>query len=510
MPTTPRPRAATVVDEWPAVIYTRVSADKRGDERSCDEQEADARKVVDSHARDVPPWRLHGKGVWSDNDIGASKFSRTKQRPEWENLLKVLESGQVRVLVVWEPSRATRDLAVWAALIDVCERNNVLMNVNGRTYDPSDPDEQLVLNMFFCMAVYEVAKTRKRVNRAVAAGVSEGRPGTRCPIGYRRRYNDRTGTLEAQEPDPDTAEVVRWIFGQFTAGTPLNSIVTALNKDLVQPPKGKRNDSVVSQSRWYGGTVRKILTNRTYIGRRVYKGQDVGEGQWDPIVDEDTFWAAQRILGEPERKTYRPGRSHTLLGFILRCGKCGQKMAGRNNRKRADGTRYSSYECVSSCTGIKMPETDATIIELVVRYLSDPTVYEGLTSPDDRDLVQARADLEEIRAEMDQLVVEVKQGMSVALAAAADEALRARLTEAEERFRTVALPPVIRPVVGPIAKDQWFKLDAEIQREIVRTLMDIVVRPVGRRGWSAPAYDPERLQITWKLTPQPADETPIG
>jgi site-specific DNA recombinase len=451
-------------------------------------------------------WQLFGKGVWSDNDIGASKYSRGKQRPDWEDLMKVLESGRVNVLVVWEPSRATRDLAVWAALIDVCERHEVLMNVNGRTYNPADPDEQLVLNMFFCMAVYEVAKTRKRVNRAVAAGVSDGRPGTRCPIGYRRRYNERTGLLECQEEDAETAKLVRWIFDKFTSGAALNSIVRALNSDLVEPPKGKRQGSVLEQSRWYGGTVSKILRNRTYIGRRVYKGEDVGPGQWEPIVNQDTFWAAQRIFGEPGRKTYRPGRAHTLLGFILRCGKCGQKMAGRPNKKRRDGTVYGTYECVSNCLGIKLPETDAAVTAVVVRYLSDPATFAELTAPDDREMAQAREELDQIRAEMDELVRQVKAGMSVALAAAADEALRQRYAYAEQRYRSVALPPVVRPVAGHVAKDRWFELPLETQREIIRALVDIVVQPVGRRGWAA-AYDPERLTFAWKVAVSQSNPT---
>jgi hypothetical protein len=121
-----------------------------------------------------------------------------------------------------------------------------------------------------------------------------------------------------------------------------------------------------------------------------------------------------------------------------------------------------------------------------------------LTQPDDKDMAEAREELDRVRAEMNELVIRARAGLSVALVAAADEALRQRHAEAERRFQTVALPPVVRPVAGPVAKDRWFELGVEVQREIVRSLVDIVVEPVGRRSWQAANFNPSRLTFTWK------------
>ncbi|MBM4646637.1 recombinase family protein [Rhodococcus hoagii] len=44
--------------------------------------------------------------VLSDNDVGASRFSRVKYRPAYERLKQVLQAGDV--LVLWEASRARR------------------------------------------------------------------------------------------------------------------------------------------------------------------------------------------------------------------------------------------------------------------------------------------------------------------------------------------------------------------------------------------------------------------
>jgi hypothetical protein len=52
------------------------------------------------------------------------------------------------------------------------------------------------------------------------------------------------------------------------------------------------------------------------IGRRVLRGEVVGDGQWPPLVTEDTFWACARLLGDPSRTTTRPGRAVYLLSYI--------------------------------------------------------------------------------------------------------------------------------------------------------------------------------------------------
>jgi site-specific DNA recombinase len=61
-----------------------------------------------------------------------------------------------------------------------------------------------------------------------------------------------------------------------------------------------------------------MAMNPACIGKRVLRGQVVGEGIWDGIVDEEIYWAAVRTLKDPSRTTTRPGRAVCLLSYVVR------------------------------------------------------------------------------------------------------------------------------------------------------------------------------------------------
>ncbi len=165
-----------------AAIYTRVSQDSRGDARSVQEQERECSAWVEREG-----WEA--LGVWSDNDISASKYAK-KRRPGWQALTDRLEASEVDVLVVWEPSRATRDRRVWAALAAICEEHAVRFGCNGRVYDLTDPDDAFQLDLFFALATRESGATRKRVLRSTRASAIAGRPHGKLLYGYRRTYRE--------------------------------------------------------------------------------------------------------------------------------------------------------------------------------------------------------------------------------------------------------------------------------------------------------------------------------
>src|SRR5438105_10449084 len=85
-----------------AVIYARVSKDQRAG-RSVNEQLQECRALCSRHG-----WNVVREFV--DNDKSASRYAKTK-RPEFADMLGFLPSGEAQVLVSWEGSRNSRDLA---------------------------------------------------------------------------------------------------------------------------------------------------------------------------------------------------------------------------------------------------------------------------------------------------------------------------------------------------------------------------------------------------------------
>ncbi len=308
---------SSVVSPVRTAIYTRVSLDSRGTARSVQEQEQECRAWTDRER-----WTV--EGVWCDNDVSASRYSR-KARPAWKALTERLEQGGIDVLLVWEPSRATRDRRVWAALAALCEEQGVRFGCNGRLYDLHDPDDAFSLDLFFALAVRESGTTRKRVQRSTRAAASQGRPHGKVPYGYRREYREgRDGPeLVAQVVHVEQAAVIREAARRVMAGEALYAVANDLNERGIPAPRG---------ARWDPTQIRRLCVSPTYIAKRIYKGQVVGDGQWPAILDECTYYACVTRLTDPRRRSNEGRGAKHLLSGLARCAVCGGPLVVQKNR----------------------------------------------------------------------------------------------------------------------------------------------------------------------------------
>src|SRR6266496_4152489 len=104
--------------------------------------------------------------------------------------------------------------------------------------------------------------------------------------------------------------------------------------------------------RWGRHTVLYIATNPAYIAKRTYRREswrvadrhaailEGVEAQWDALVSEEQWWAVQRILSDPKRQTWRPGKGQHLLGGVARCGECGDPLYVHIDARRGIAPYY--------------------------------------------------------------------------------------------------------------------------------------------------------------------------
>jgi hypothetical protein len=97
--------------------------------------------------------------------------------------------------------------------------------------------------------------------------------------------------------------VVREIFDEVSGGTPLITIEKTLNERGIPSPEGKAWRTII----------RRIAMNPAFIGKRVFRGEVVGDGIWDGLVDEAVYWACVRLLED------RPGRPPGRDGPSICC-----------------------------------------------------------------------------------------------------------------------------------------------------------------------------------------------
>ncbi len=460
-----------------AAIYCRVSRDTAGG-RSVEEQAAECQAWVEREG-----WSL-SRPPYVDNDVSASRYSR-KARPEWQQLSADVDAGLIDVIAVWEPSRATRDRRVWAALAATCEERGVRLGVNGRLYDLDDPDDAFQLDLFFALATRESGTTRKRVLRATRAGAAAGRVHGKLPYGYRRTYRQTTSgpQLDQQLPDEEQAPIVREIARRAAAGEALYTIARDLNDRGVPGPR---------QQLWDPRTVKRVAVSPTYVGKRVHQGKVVADGSWPAIVDEATHAVCVSRLTDPARRTNEGRHAQHLLTGLARCGVCGGPMARQKNRGPY------AYVCKTAFhVSRKQEDVDALVVGVVLARLARPDLAELMAGPDEQDDVvrAARDEATTKRARLEGFYDAAAAGELTPAALARIEArLLPEIEAAEKRAQPRPLSPLVRDVAGPDAAETWERLTIHQKRELVDLLCTVTVLPAGR---GRRTFDPASVDIIW-------------
>ncbi len=248
--------------------------------------------------------------------------------------------------------------------------------------------------------------------------------------------------------------------------------------------------------------------NPAYIGKRVFRGEIVGDGIWDGLVDEEVYWACVRLLDDPSRTTTRAGRAVHLLSYIVHCGVCGGPLSlGKVNRHGWTGDVYSCLK--KRCAAVKAEYLDEYVQRAVVAWMARPETYDMLSAHagGDEEIARARAEAQRLRAELEDWRKLAEDGDVTAISfARAEKGLLSQIAEHEQRAADAGIPPVLRGRVGPQAVGAWADLDDElaVKRDIIRTVAEIKLLRAGK-GSRVP-FGRHRLEWHWKFGPESDDE----
>jgi DNA invertase Pin-like site-specific DNA recombinase len=468
--------------------YLRVSLDRSGRARSLDEQHADHVRVADEQG-----WTL-AEDAYRDESVSASRYSR-KARGGFDALIEDLERDRFggQVLLIWESSRGSRRVGEWVRLLELCEQRSVsiFVTTHGRCYDPANGRDRRSLLEDAVDSEYESSKMSARARRAAAASAALGRPHGRVPYGYRRVFDPQTRTLLAQEPEPAEAQVVAELYRRLIQGHSMRSIARDFQA------RGIRTRSGLT---WTGQSLRPLALKPVYAALRSHTpGRRGGhppidldnlyEGQWPPLVSRADWYAVQRLLRAPERKTHRPGRAKHLLSFIAHCGVCGGTL---NVAYRDSGALYTCR--TNGCVRITQADLDELAEQVMLGYLARPDVIDTLRAGDEQgetELSHVRDELAVLRARHDQLADAVAAGtVSVATLVRAEPTLLAEITKLEAREKELSTPSALRGLIEPGADvaRRWETVPISTRREIARLLLtpDLIgqlrLQPSPRRG----------------------------
>lgn len=503
-----------------AVLYLRVSQDREMDGLAIDRHREACLKIADERG-----WKIIEEYV--DQSISAT--DKSKIRPGYDRMVADYAAGKIDAILCWDLDRLTRQPRELEDWVDAAkDRGLKLVTANGEA-DLTTDGGRMYARVKAAVAAGEVERKAERQSLAHQQRARQGRaPKGQRPVGYATNGDvveheaaavKEMFRLFAVEDGTTIAAIARALSGiegpEVPASLPRltrHSRTVMIERNERRVAEGLAPKPVPEDGRWHSSSVLDILRNPRYAGYSVYTNRmdrtqnkrrtwynqivedDDGEpirGQWEPIVDELTWWRVQERLNEPSRITNRTGstaRKHLGAGLYL-CGLC----------ERPVRTGSARYRCAGCGINRTREHVDDWVLRIVRARLARPDLADTIPTGDEPRLqaiaaeIGARqAKIKRAQSDYDNEIIEgydlkrVRERENTAIAA----------LEAERRSLTATTD--LGGVLDARDPVKAFEdADLMIKRRVIDFLCTVRLypHPQGRK-----TFDPETVKVTPKAS----------
>ena len=309
---------------------------------------------------------------------GESLFAR----PQMLRLLEDIEDGRYDCVLVMDLDRLSRGrMKDQGIILDAFRESGTLIVTPEKVYDLEDEidEEYAELKTFMSRREYKIIN--KRLRRGLQQSIDAGCYVANAPYGYKKVYVDRKPTLEIYEPE---AKFVRMMFDLYLQGYGCISIARHINALGARPHRA---------SEFGRGSVFKILSNPTYIGKivwnqkkhvkkgvkgnpkhiTIYQPKDkwtITDGIHPAIIDKEIFDKAQEIMEGRYIPSQNDGTVKSPLVGLVKCAKCGMNMQ-RMVLKREPYLLCTRKGC---CASAKIEFVEQRILDHLEEALAELTL----------------------------------------------------------------------------------------------------------------------------------------
>jgi site-specific DNA recombinase len=507
-----------------AAIYARKSS---ADERSKEEGRSTERQIENATAYAAERgWTVDPELVFKDENISGGEFAN---RPGLAAVRAAAAAHRFEKLIVMERSRIGRSTWRTGACIEELEEAGVEIHAYAGQGLIRSGDVTTVVGAW--TDTEEKTRASARTREGLTAKARRGHATGPAPYGYTTVRKENHSVYQI---DPDEAAVVVQAFRWSTSG---------LGDDRVRDRLAE-----LTGSSWRKNSVRRMLSNPTYIGRLEYgktvcvpKGGKAKrrERRAEPtvVVDmpelriiEQSLWDQVRARKEQTKLHYSRGDAaakpaagtatkHLLTG-IVRCHECGWTMAmvGSHRPRYYCLGRQHRGQSFCSMKGVPMEILDKAVIGVLLdELLSDPERLWQIIREREAHRAAPAVPIVNVAKEVAKLEKEIAN--LVNLAAAGSQDVFAGIKERRGRIELLQAKEKAAP--APMTKESVVKGYAALRVKInrknpqeVRALLArlgcdrITVKKVGPKSWSFEgSFDAGR--IVTPTPPYPAEPSLI-
>ena len=381
------------IQEYQAAVYVRLSKEdtnlaygRKAESNSISNQ----KQLIFDFLKSRP--EIHIASVRVDDGYTGTNYDR----PAFQLMLEDIKAGLINCVVVKDLSRFGREYIDAGKYIDrlfpFYGVRLIAVNdgIDTITWDTADEFGITVRNLFndnYCRDISIKIRSHLKVKRKNGEFV-----GAFAPYGYKRSDKERNQLVVDDYP----ASVVQDIFKWKLAGMNPDGIARKLNELGILSPMEYKNSiglnyksgfRLKEKSLWTAVTVRRILTNKVYVGTLIqgvrttpnYKIKTVkinDEDEWcvveenhEPLVSE----LVQRLLLLDTRTSPQEERVFPLSGLV-ECGDCKSPMVKKTTH--AGGKIYLYYVCSQNkkqrtCSShcIKAEELEHAVLVILKKHI---------------------------------------------------------------------------------------------------------------------------------------------
>ena len=254
----------------------------------------------------------------------------TDKRPEFLQMIEDSKRKGFQYVLVYQLDRFARNRYDSATYKAKLKKNGVRV-LSAKENITDDASGILIEGVLESMAEYYSAELSQKIKRGIAISASKCKFfGGSVPLGY-KVSEDKSFIV-----NEDTAPIVRKLFEMFVAGYNYADLIRYMNERGIPTATG---------GKWNKNSFQRILSNRRYLGKYIYQGNEI-DGGMPRIIDDDLFGQAQQKLA---LYATAPARGKAKVEYILSekliCGKCGNKMTGVSAMSK-NKTLHNYYKCV--------------------------------------------------------------------------------------------------------------------------------------------------------------------
>ena len=300
------------------------------------------------------------------NYIDRAMTGTNDNRPDFQRMIKDSAKREWDYVLVYKFDRFSRN-KYETAIYKKALRDNGVKVISATELIPDSPEGIIFESMLEGYAEYYSAELSQKVRRGMNETRLKGNyTGGHILYGYKKQEKKLV-------IDEERAEVVRFIFEQYSIGVYVINILLELDRRGVTY-KGKP---------FVRSTVYNILKNEKYAGIYHFNGQII-ENMFPQIVPTDIF---EKVRAKVQKNHY--GKRSVQVVYLLRnklkCGYCGQSVNAECGTSQ-NGEKKYYYKCLGKkhhrCNKsvIRKDILEKLVLDKIVSELNRPQIMNAIVA----------------------------------------------------------------------------------------------------------------------------------